>query len=110
MLPRPIDEFILGEHARHLLQASGGIGALPGRVPYGALVRAPAALRPGIAAAIGRSIRSARPADWSAEGTVLIAYHAIQWPVAQRLMDRGFAAELWYSRWDRYEAAHDAGA
>lgn len=110
MLPRPIDEFILGEHAREFVRAADGVGALPGRVPYGALVRAPAALRPVVARAIARSITGARPADWSAQDTVLVAYHAIQWPVARRLMDQGFASELWYSRWDRYEAAHDAGA
>ncbi len=110
MLPRPIDAFILGEHAREFVRAADGAGGLPGRVPYGALVRAPAVLRPLVARAIARSVASARPADWSAEETVLVAYHAIQWPVAKHLMDRGFASELWYSRWDRYEAAHDAGA
>ena len=110
MLTRPVDDFILGEHARDLIASADGAAALPGRVPYGALVRAPAALRPLVAASIARSIAQSRPREWSADGTVLVAYHAIQWPVAQRLMDRGFASELWYSRWDRYEAAHDAGA
>ncbi|MBJ7470738.1 MAG: hypothetical protein JHD16_05525 [Solirubrobacteraceae bacterium] len=110
MLPRPIDAFVLSEQARYLIGAGSGKGALPGRVPYGALVRAPAAARPVLAATIARAIARRRPADWTPEQTVLVAYHAIQWPVAERLMERGFASELWYSRWDRYEAAHDAGA
>jgi glycosyltransferase involved in cell wall biosynthesis len=109
LLPRALDSFVLGDHARQLIDASGGAGVLPGRVPYGALVRTPAAMRSGVAATIARSISRAIPRDWTPDETVLIAYHAIQWPAARAMLARGAAAELWYCRWDRYEAAHDAG-
>lgn len=109
LLPRPVDEFVLGDHARELLDAADGAVALPGRVPYGALTRAPAALRGGVARTIAGHLAHQIPAEWSAEETVLVAYHAIQWPAVRALMARGVASELWYCRWDRYEEAQDAG-
>jgi hypothetical protein len=109
LLPRPLDQFVLGDHARELVETGEGAVALAGRVPYGALVRAPGALRGGVAATIARHLAAAIPSDWSAEETVIVAYHAIQWPAAKALLDKGVASELWYCRWDRYEAAHDAG-
>ena len=100
---------MLGDHARELLEAGEGAAALPDGVPYGALVRSPGIARRGVASLIARSLAFDIPADWSAEETVLVAYHAIQWPAVRALLDRGAASEVWYCRWDRYEAAHDAG-
>lgn len=109
LLPRPVDEFVLGDHARELLRAGDGAVALPGRVPYGALTRAPGPLRAGVARTIAAHLAHQIPGGWSSEETVLVAYHAIQWPAVRALMDRGVASELWYCRWDRYEEAQDAG-
>jgi hypothetical protein len=109
LLPRSVDDFVLGDHARELIDASDGAGSIPGRVPYGALVRTPAAMRGGVAATMARTVARSIPADWSPDETVVVAYHAIQWPVAEALLDRGLASELWYCRWDRYESAQDAG-
>ncbi len=109
LLPRPLDQFVLGDHARELIETGDGAAALPGRVPYGALVRSPSALRDQVASSLARSLAKSIPRDWSASDTVIVAYHAIQWPAAKALLDRGLASELWYCRWDRYEDAHDAG-
>jgi hypothetical protein len=109
LLPRPVDQFVLGDHARELIDAAGGAAALPGRVPYGALLRTPGALRGGVARTIASHLAHQIPPDWSPRGTVLVAYHAIQWPVVAALMARGVADAVWYCRWDRYEAAQDAG-
>ncbi|MEH3054915.1 MAG: glycosyltransferase [Patulibacter minatonensis] len=109
LLPRPIDQFVLGDHARELVETAGGAVALPGRLPYGALTRAPSAVRGSVASSIAWGLARQIPTDWSANDTVLIAYHAIQWPAVASLMARGVAEEVWYCRWDRYEEAHDAG-
>lgn len=109
LLPRPVDEFVLGDHARELLDTAGGAVALPGRVPYGALTRAPGPMRGGVARTIAGHLAHQIPGDWTPSETVLVAYHAIQWPAVRALMARGAASELWYCRWDRYEEAQDAG-
>jgi hypothetical protein len=109
LLTRPVEEFILGDHARELLETSGGAVALPGRIPYGALTRAPAGLRGGVAASIAWGLARQIPDDWAPNETVIVAYHAIQWPAVAALMARGVAEEVWYCRWDRYEEAHDIG-
>ncbi|MEN0014216.1 MAG: hypothetical protein AAGC46_12685, partial [Solirubrobacteraceae bacterium] len=109
LLPRPLDQFVLGDHARELIDGSGGAAALAGRVPYGALLRTPAATRGAVVSTIGRAIRASIPGDWTPDETVLIAYHAIQWPVVEWLLAKGAAKDVWYCRWDRYERAHDAG-
>lgn len=109
LLPRPVDAFVLGDHARELLDHGEGAVALPGRLPYGALTRAPAAVRGGVASSIAWGLGKQIPAGWRASETVIVAYHAIQWPAVASLMARGVAEEVWYCRWDRYEEAQDAG-
>lgn len=109
LLPRPIDQFVLGDHARELVDTGHGAVALPGRIPYGALTRSPAAVRGSVAGSIAWGLARQIPSDWSANETVIVAYHAIQWPAVAALMARGVAEEVWYCRWDRYEEAHDAG-
>ena len=52
LLPRPVDQFINGEQAAELLRAGHGAVALPGRLPYSALTRSPAAVRGGVARSI----------------------------------------------------------
>lgn len=109
LLPRPIDQFLLSEHAHDLVARGDGAVALPGRVPYGAIVRAPRPLQGVAAGGVARSIARQIPSSWPPAQTVLVAYHAIEWPVAERLLRRGVADALWYFRWDQYEAAHDLG-
>lgn len=109
LLPRELDEFVLADHARELIEFGGGAAALPGRIPYGALLRLPPSPRAIAAARIAKTIRRQIPADWE-RPPVLIAYHAIQWPVVHELVSRGVVSEVWYCRWDRYESAQDAGA
>lgn len=109
LLPRPIDQFLLSEHAHDLVTRGDGVVALPGRVPYGAVARAPGPLQRVAAGAIALRIAQQTPRAWTPAGTVLVAYHAIEWPVAEILLRRGAADALWYFRWDRYEAAHDLG-
>ena len=109
LLPRPIDQFVLGDHARELVEHGDGAVALPGRLPYGALTRAPAGVRGSVARSIAWGLARQIPDDWSPSETVLVAYHAIQWPAVAALLHRGVAEEVWYCRWDRYEEAQDAG-
>lgn len=109
LLPRPIDQFVLGDHARELVEHGEGAVALPGRLPYGALTRAPAGVRGSVARSIAWGLARQIPDDWSPSETVLVAYHAIQWPAVAALLHRGVAEEVWYCRWDRYEEAQDAG-
>lgn len=113
LLPRPVDQFVLGDHARDLLTAPGASVALAGRVPYGGLVRIRGPLRAPVAsrirAELARKIEAGPAADVAPQDRVLVAYHAIQWPAAEQLLERGVAGSLWYCRWDRYEAAADAG-
>lgn len=112
LLPRPVDQFVLGDHAQQLIEAAGAGVALPGRVPYGALLRARGPLRAAVATRIAAELRAQidrGAGSVAAADRVLVAYHAIQWPAAQRLLEQGAAGALWYCRWDRYEAAADAG-
>ena len=39
---------------------------------------------------------------------VIVIFHPLQYPLARGLIARDPDAELWYWRWDRYEAAYDA--
>ena len=75
----------------------------PGRLPFGSLGRLPGILN--------------RPIAWFAasrmklDGTarVVVVFHPWQMPLARALLRRYPGCELWYSRWDRYEAAFDDG-
>jgi hypothetical protein len=113
LLPRPVDQFVLGDHAQELIDTAGASVALPGRVPYGALLRARGPARTPLVAAIARELRGQiereSPPGVAASDRILIAYHAIQWPVIEKLLGDGVAGTVWYCRWDRYEAAADAG-
>lgn len=109
LLTRPAQQFILGEHATDLAARGGGTIALPARVPYGAVTRAPRPLRPLVARRIARDLMRQVPGSVPAAERVAIAYHAVQWPVIEQLLRSGAVGAAWYCRWDRYEAALDAG-
>lgn len=110
LLTRPVGPFILSEHAADLAARGHGTVALPGRLPYGAVTRAPAALRSVVARRIAAHLMRPVPTSVPAADRVAIAYHAVQWPVVQQLLNTGSVGAAWYCRWDRYEAALDAGA
>ncbi len=105
LLPRTLEHFILRDQAEDLLRADGVVAREPGRIPYGAWARLPARLGAPLAA------RQAATLLDGLGGTpkVVVIFHPLQLPVAEAIMART-GAELWYSRWDRYEVAHDATA
>jgi glycosyltransferase involved in cell wall biosynthesis len=104
LLPRRLEGFILEDLARDLLRAPRVLATEPGRVPYGAYGRmlAPAAERVAGQQAARFAKRLPGPI-----GVVLI-FHPLQVFVAEALLQANPEAELWYSRWDRYENAYDA--
>jgi hypothetical protein len=105
LLPRPLEAFILREQAEDLLRAPGVVAVDPARVPYGAVGRLPAVAGDTIAAVQARRLLKALPSA----PRVVVIFHPFQLPLAEAVLDRVSGAELWYGRWDRYEAAHDAG-
>ncbi|MDP2711835.1 MAG: hypothetical protein Q8O56_11510 [Solirubrobacteraceae bacterium] len=104
LLPRPLEGFILADQARDLLRADGVVAADPPRIPYGAVARLPTALRDRVAGTTARRLLRALDGDLRA----VAIFHPVQWPLARALLAARPAAELWYGRWDRYEAAYDA--
>ena len=104
LLPRPLEGFILADQARDLLRAPGVVAADPPRVPYGAVARLPEPLRGRLAHGTAKRLLRALPGDLRA----VAIFHPVQWPLARALLALRPQAELWYGRWDRYEAAYDA--
>jgi hypothetical protein len=103
LLPRPLAGFILRDQAEDLLRAPGATGVEPGRLPYGLLGRLP----DGPARLVARAW--ARRLQLPGSARAVAIFHPFQLPLAEALLERHPGAELWYSRWDRYEAAYDAG-
>jgi hypothetical protein len=104
LLPRPLEGFILEDQARDLLRSDAVLAADPPRVRYGAVARLPAPLRATLARGSARRLLKAIGGDLRA----VAIFHPVQWPLAQALLAARPQAELWYGRWDRYEAAYDA--
>jgi hypothetical protein len=104
LLPRTLEEFILRDQAEDLLRAPGVVAVEPARLPYGAVARLPGAVADGIAGVQARRLVKRLP------GTVraVVIFHPIQYALARAMVARVPDAELWYGRWDRYEAAYDA--
>jgi hypothetical protein len=98
LLPRPLEEFILREQAEDLLREPGVVAIGPGRLPGRVLSRGP------VAVTRARQLRRAL----GGLPRVVVIFHPLQLPVAEALLGRD-GGELWYGRWDRYEAALDAG-
>jgi len=105
LLPRSLDGFLQADHVRELLRTEDAVAIEPGRLPYGAILRAPPMLRPLLGRLLAARVR--RKAGGKVD--VVVAYHAVQWPVVGQLLASGRAQRAWYMRWDRYEAALDAG-
>ena len=102
LLPRPLEAFILRDQAQDLLREENVVALEPPRVPYGALGRAPLALSSLVAA------RQAARLRLPGVPRAILVFHPFQWPLARALQLRHPEAEIWYSRWDRYEHALDA--
>ena len=105
LLPAPLERFILRDQAEDLLRAPRVVALEPGRLPYGAYARLPAAVADRLAALearrLLRGLRGGTP-------RVVAILHALQEPVARAMVDAVPGCELWYWRWDRYEMAYDA--
>lgn len=102
LLPRPLAQFLHRDQAEDLLRAPGAVALEPGRLPYGVLGRLPDTLARPLARAWLRWVRLA------GVPRAVAVFHPFQLPVAEALLERHPGAELWYSRWDRYEVAYDA--
>ena len=73
-------------------------------MPYGAYLRLPASVGDGLAATQARRLRL------PGVPRAIVIFHPLQYPLARGLIALHPDAELWYWRWDRYEAAYDADA
>lgn len=104
LLPNTLEKFILRELAEDLLRGQAVAAVEPGHISYGALARTPRIIRKLISHMMASRLRK----RMQKLPEVIILFHPIQWPFAQALLRQNPAAELWYSRWDRYEHAYDA--
>jgi hypothetical protein len=103
LLPRPLESFILRDQAEDLLKAPGVVALEPPMVPYGALGRL------SLPWALGVAGRQARRLKLPGTPAAVAIFHPFQFPLAAAIQAANPHAELWYGRWDRYEAAYDAG-
>jgi hypothetical protein len=107
LLTRPLESFILRDQAVDLLLAPGVVKVDPPRIPFGALARLPAFVGRGVAAVQAAAIR--RRLAGTGRPAVVVMFHPLQEPLARALLKGEPGGELWYSLWDRYDAAYDAG-
>jgi hypothetical protein len=109
LLPRKLEGFILRDQAEELLAGGGVEQCPPPRIPYGLVGRLPSSLG-GLLAAAQASAEFKRLRRRSETPRAVVIFHPLQLPLAEALIKRaGADCELWYGRWDRYEAAYDAG-
>jgi hypothetical protein len=100
LLPEGLEEFVLRDQAEDLLTAPGVVAVEPARMSYGTYLRLPASVADGVAATQARRLRlPGRP-------RVIVIFHPLQYPLARGLIAHHPDAELWYWRWDRYDASH----
>jgi hypothetical protein len=104
LLPRVLEDFILRDQARDLLRAPRVVAVEPARMPYGAYARLPRWVGATVAWLQARRLRM----KIRTPVAVIVMFHPLQLPLARALQNRYPKAELWYSRWDRYEHAYDA--
>jgi glycosyltransferase involved in cell wall biosynthesis len=104
LLPRRLEDFILRDMARDLLRAPRVVAIEPARMPYGAFGRMPEPFAATLARTQAQRVARKLPG----RPRVVVMFHPLQLYLASSLLERSRDAELWYSRWDRYEAAHDA--
>ncbi|MFM8883421.1 MAG: hypothetical protein ACKOH7_01225 [Solirubrobacterales bacterium] len=107
LLPRRLESFIQREQAEDLLRAPGVVAANPPRLRFGAVARLPRPLGAAVARRQAGHLRGRLRRR--GEPRVFVIFHPVQYPLARALLELCPGAELWYSRWDRYELAYDAG-
>lgn len=106
LLPRPLERFVLRDQAEDLLRGPDVVAVDPPRVGYGAALRLPDKALGPLSGRQAQAMLKDLQAD-GREPRVIVFFHATQEPVATALRRRT-GADLWYWRWDRYEAAGDA--
>ena len=106
LLPAPLEQFTLRDHAEDLLRAVGVIAVDPPRVPYGLFASVPLGIGDGIAARqAGRLVRALRRR--AGEPRVVVIYDALQYQLGRAMTAAAPGSELWYWRWERRERAPD---
>ncbi len=103
---KPLPGFILADQVRDLCTAAGVSAVDPPRPSYGAVSRLPRPLADAVGGRQGRRLAGAAAARGERVAAVVI-YHPAQYHVARAIV-AAHGAELWYSRWDRYEETYDA--
>ncbi|MSX01630.1 MAG: hypothetical protein F2813_00545 [Actinobacteria bacterium] len=109
LLARELEQFILREQAEDLLRAPAVVAVDPPRIRYGAIARLPRTLADGLAARQAKRLLKTLRRD-RGEPRVIVIFHPLQFPLARAMQSACPGCEIWYSRWDRYEMAYDAGA
>ena len=105
----PLDGFILAEQVQDLARAAGVVvQPPPRRLRYGVTSRLPEPLARLTGRWQARGVVRAARRDGTRIAAVLI-YHPAQWYLARAILAAEPAAELWYSRWDRYEMGYATG-
>ncbi|WP_210491053.1 hypothetical protein [Patulibacter sp. SYSU D01012] len=106
LLPRPLERFILRDQAEDLLRGEDVVALDPPRGGYGGALRLPDRASEALARRQAAALERQLLGD-GRDARIIVFFHATQEPVAAALRART-GAELWYWRWDRYEAAGDA--
>jgi hypothetical protein len=92
LLPTPLEEFSLEDHARDLLRAPLVIALEPPRVSWARLAKLPEAV------ALKTSLRTAKRLKLPGTPRVVVVYDPLQTRLALALLARHPEAELWYLR------------
>ena len=109
LLPRKLEGFILRDQAQELLDSAAVVQAAPPRIPYGAVGRLPGPLVKAVTSLQAKAQLN-RLRDAGQRPRVVVIFHPLQLALAEALIEQTDGeCELWYGRWDRYEAAYDAG-
>ena len=89
LLPGPLEDYPQSARVEDLLRAPGTVAIEPARV--GPLRRVPHLVRDGIAATQARRLKLA------GVPRALVAFTALQYPLARALLARNPEAEIWYA-------------
>lgn len=109
LLPRRLENFILRDQVQELLGVADVRQVAPRRIPYGVVGRLPSALSSVVTTFQATALLNKLTREDCVPRAVVI-FHPLQLPLAEELIERSDGqCELWYGRWDRYEAAYDAG-
>ena len=102
LLPRALEQFILRDQAEDLLRRQASSPWSPRGCRTARTCGSPRAFADGLAATQARRLKL------PGVPRAIVIFHPLQYPLARGLIAAHPDAELWYWRWDRYEAAYDA--